>query len=309
MELKFLTYNLAMLPFFIGIAKRERAKAFVEEIRNHHDYDILCLQEIFDERIRKQLKRDLKDKYPYMVEKSSDHDIFNEDSGMFFASKFPILRHTYREFYAKSSGKWDALVDKGIFVACLKLGAGKNRQILHIYNAHLQSTESEYKTREKQLSQVRTFIEKALKTEMGKKKKLKVSAVLLGDFNVVGDKSDEYKRMMSLLGYPIDLYRNLNPDSEGYTWNSKENLFINHHDKDDIDMQRLDYIFTFNSIPYADDNRETEEINGVECISCGLFIPKKSGIPDLPGAIFQCAWLRSRPSAGPRPGSPQWYRV
>ena len=47
-------------------------------------------------------------------------------------------------------------------------------------------------------------------------------------------------------------------------------------------MQRLDYIFTFNRIPYADDNRETEEIDSIVCKSCDLFIPKKSGISHLP---------------------------
>jgi endonuclease/exonuclease/phosphatase family metal-dependent hydrolase len=282
MEIRLLTYNLAMLPFFTGIAKRERAKAFVEEIRNHYDFDILCLQEIFDEKIREQVKNDLQDTYPYIVEKSSDHDILNEDSGMFFASKFPILRHTYREFHATSSGTWDSLVDKGLFIACLELGAGDNRQILHVYNAHLQSTESEYKTRESQLAQIRRFIERALKTERQKSNPLKVSAVLLGDFNVVGDNSDEYKRMMSLLGYPIDLYRIKNPDTEGYTWNSEKNLFIKYDDAHDRDMQRLDYIFTFTRIPYADDNRETEEIDSIECKSCDLFIPKKSGLPDFP---------------------------
>lgn len=282
MEIRLLTYNLAMLPFYSGIAKKERAKAFIDEIQNHRHYDILCLQEIFDEKSRKYLKNNLRDKYPYMVEKSSDHEILNLNSGMFFASKFPILRYTFREFHAKSLGTWDAMVDKGIFIACLGLGADNNQQILHIYNTHLQSTESEYKTREKQLSQVRRFIEKALKTERENNKKSKVCAVLLGDFNVVGDKSDEYKRMMSMLGYPIDLYRERNPCAEGYTWNSKENLFIKYDDARDRDMQRLDYIFTFNRIPYADDNRETEEINSIECKSCNLFIPKKIVVPDLP---------------------------
>jgi endonuclease/exonuclease/phosphatase family metal-dependent hydrolase len=282
MEIRLLTYNLAMLPLFTGIAKKERARAFINEICNHRHYDILCLQEIFDEEIRQQLVNGLKDRYPYMVEKSSDHDIFNEDSGLFFASRFPILRHTYREFYAKSIGTWDALVDKGLFIACLKLGTDDNQRILHIYNAHLQSDKPGYKTRKSQLAQVRRFVEKALKTERQKSKPLKVSAVLLGDFNVIGDKSREYKRMMSLLGYPIDLYRKLNPDAEGYTWNSKENLFLKYDDAHDRDMQRLDYIFTFNRIPYADDNREKHQINGIECKSCDLFIPKKSGLPDLP---------------------------
>ena len=282
MEIRLLTYNLAMLPFFLGTAKEERARAFINEIRDHRHYDILCLQEIFDEKIREQLGNGLKDRYPYMVEKSGDHDILNEDSGLFFASKFPILRHTYREFYAKSSGTWDALVDKGLFIACLKLGRDDNQQILHIYNAHLQSDEPGYKTRKSQLAQVRRFVEKALKTEKEKSKPLKVSAVLLGDFNVVGDKSREYKRMMRLLGCPIDLYRKLNPDAEGHTWNSQENLFIKCTDAHDSDMQRLDYIFTYNRIPYAEDNREPDELNGIECKSCDLFIPKKSGLPDLP---------------------------
>lgn len=282
MEIKLLTYNLAILPFFTGTAIEERTRAFVDEIRNHRDYDILCLQEIFVDKIREQLKNDLKDKYPYIVEKSGDHDILNINSGMFFASKFPILRHTYREFYSKSNGTWDAIVDKGIFVACIQLGTGDKRQILHVYNAHLQSTESEYKTREKQLAQVRQFVEKALKTEKDNSNPLKVSAVLLGDLNVTGDSSDEYNRMMSLLGYPLDLYRTLNPHTEGYTWNSKENLFLAYNDEDDRDMQRLDYIFAFTSIPYADDNRKSEKINEIKCIACDLFKPKGSGIPDLP---------------------------
>jgi endonuclease/exonuclease/phosphatase family metal-dependent hydrolase len=282
MEIRLLTYNLAMLPFFTGTAKSERAKAFVEDIRNHHDFDILCLQEIFDEKIREQLGYDLQEKYPYRVEKSSDHDILNLNSGMFFASKFPILRHTFREFQAKSMDTWDAMVDKGIFVACLELVPGDYRHILHVYNAHLQSTESHYKSRGKQLIQVRTFIEKALKTEKENHKKSKISAVLLGDFNVVGDNHGEYKRMMSRLGYPTDLYRKLNPTAEGYTWNSKDNLFLIHHDQDDRDVQRLDYIFIFNHIPYADDNCGIEKLNGIEGKSCDLYIPKKSGLPDLP---------------------------
>lgn len=281
MEIRLLTYNLAMLPFFSGTAKKERTKAFIKEILDYRHYDILCLQEIFDEKIRDQMKHGLQDKYPYIVEKSSDHEILNINSGIFFASKFPILRHTFREFYAKSIGTWDAMVDKGIFVACLELGAGDNPHILHVYNVHLQSTESEYRTREKQLSQMRKFIETALKTEKENNKKSKLSAVLSGDFNVVGDKRDEYKRMMSLLGYPVDLYRKLNPGTEGYTWNSTENLFLKHNDPHDRDMQRLDFIFTFNNIPYADDNRETNQLNGIECKSCNLFMPKKSGLPDL----------------------------
>jgi len=271
-----------MLPHLAGKAKRERASAFVEKIKNRYRFDIICLQEVFDETVRHRLCEGLKDIYPGIVDKASDNEIFNEDSGLFFASKFPVLRHTYREFYASQPWTFDAVVDKGLFVACLKLGSGKEERILHVYNTHLQSTLTYSRTREKQLTQLRFFIERALKTEKKNNPAKKISALLVGDFNVVGDKSGEYKRMMSLLGSPIDLFRKFNPDSDGFTWNSKDNLFLKNRDENDHDIERLDYIFTFNSIPLADDNRMVEKIDPVNCLSCNLFKPKVSGLPDLP---------------------------
>jgi len=271
-----------MLPFLAGKDKKERAAAFLETIKNRQPYDIMCLQEVFDESVRRQLSAGLADMFPYIIAKAGDNDIFNEDSGLFFASRFPILRHTFREFYVSQPWTFDAGVDKGLFIACLQLPGGNEERILHVYNTHLQSTLTYNRTREKQLAQLRLFIERALKTEKMNNPEKKVSALLMGDFNVVGDKSGEYKRMMSLLGSPIDLFRKLNPNDDGYTWNSKENLFLRYRDENDHDMERLDYILTFNGIPLADDNRQVEAIDPLTCKSCGLFKPKASGMPGLP---------------------------
>ncbi len=272
-----------MLPFLAGKAKKERASAFIDEIRHNRQYDIICLQEVFDEGIRRKLTDGLKPDYPYIVEKASDFDIFNEDSGLFFASKLPILRHTFREFHAKQWGTFDADVDKGVFIACLQLGNEETPHLLHVYNTHLQSTVSYHQVRQKQLSQLRSFIERALKTEKNNNPSLKFSVLLLGDLNVVGDTDGEYKRMMSLLGYPIDLYRKLNAYDEGFTWNSKENVLLQYNNRNDHDLERLDYIFTFNCMPDEDDHCRAEYLYPLRCRSCDLFKPKASNIADITG--------------------------
>lgn len=271
MKLKFLTYNIAMLPSLLGDFKDERASEFINLIsKTSPAYDFICLQEVFDEDIRGFLKKKLQPMYPHIIEKSSDHDLLNEDSGLFFASKYPILSHTFREYNAKQFLTGDWISDKGILIARIELGQNENKQILHIYVTHLQSTEAFYKVREKQLTQLRQTIIKALETERKKEITWPVCAVLVGDFNVIGG-SEEYKRMMSLLGYPRDLFSEKHPEDFGYTWNSHENLYIRYNTEDDHDMQRLDYILTFNSIPYADDNcEEIIPLRKVECDTCNL---------------------------------------
>jgi endonuclease/exonuclease/phosphatase family metal-dependent hydrolase len=267
-----------------------RVAEFARFILKKPSYDIICIQEIFHEDTREQLKNSLEAEYPFIVEKSSDHDILNEDSGLFFASRFPILRHTYREFDSHSLLSWDRWVDKGIFIAALDIGSEDETRVFHVYNTHLQSTISEGDTRKKQLTQVRKLVYKALETECSACDPSQLNAVLLGDFNVVGDSCEEYKTMLALLGYPRDLYREKNPRKDGYTWDSKHNKFINFLDKDDTDMQRLDYIFAFNTLPIADDNSKIESIGQIECLSCGLVklrasqkignLPKKIDLSD-----------------------------
>lgn len=287
MKIRFLTYNLAMLPSPLGTAKEERAEEFVKKIRKKPVYDIIGLQEIFAEEIRDYLTRHLQENYPYIVGKSGSPNPLNQDSGLFFASKFPILRHTFQEFNDKSLLTPDKIADKGILATRFEFGPAADAAdatILRVFLTHLQSRESEFKTREKQLAQLRRFI--AQSTTPGKKRKnpAKCYTILLGDFNVIGDNGEEYKKMLDLLDYPIDLCREKNPKQKCYTWNSQKNLFLKNVYKDDKDMQRLDYIFTYDHIPYAHKQHETVKLGKVVCHSCGIFKPKSSGNPgEFPG--------------------------
>ncbi len=112
---------------------------------------------------------------------------------------------------------------------------------------------------------------------------LKRSVILAGDFNVVGD-NGRYEDMLSLLGNPRDLYREINRAAKGYTWNARNNRYLRDNNKKDRDRQRLDYIMAFDHAPYADKNCkriDEDQLNDIVCSSCKLVIPKASGINSL----------------------------
>ncbi len=294
MKIRFLTYNLAMLPDPLGVAKEKRAETFVNQIIKNPVYDIIGLQEIFDEEIRHYLFLHLKEKYPYIVKKSASFNPLNQDSGLFFASKFPILRHTFREFHDKSLFTSDVIAEKGILVTHFAFASPTNdadstnaadASILRVFLTHLQSNKPDFKTREKQLSQLRRFIVNSLTREKKQKHPGKIYTVLLGDFNVIGDYDNEYQKMLTLLDYPRDLFREKNPQRKGFTWNSQENLFLQNVHIGDNDMQRLDYIFTYDHIPYLHKPQQLEALNlgKVACFFCDTFEPRFAAKPgDLP---------------------------
>lgn len=291
MKIRILTYNLAMLPAPLGKAKEKRAEEFINKIIKNPIYDIIGLQEIFAEEIRDYLTTHLQDHYPHIIGKSGSSNPLFQDSGLFFASKFPILRHRFREFHDKSLLTSDVIAEKGILATCFEIGSITNcaditgAATLRIFLTHLQSTESEIKTREKQLAQLRGLITNSLAQETKKKDPGKTYTILLGDFNVIGDYDEEYKKMLELLDYPRDLFRENNPKMKGFTWNSQENLFLQKIHEGDNDMQRLDYIFAYDHIPYSHrhEQHETVKLGKVACLSCAIFKPKLAeNTGDLP---------------------------
>ncbi|MGE5343524.1 MAG: sphingomyelin phosphodiesterase [Candidatus Omnitrophota bacterium] len=281
MKIKILSYNFAMLPGFVGKEKKERVGLLAAQIIHQNPpYDVICLLEIFDEEIRRYLVDHFGKEYPYILAKC-DRDILNQDSGMFLASRHRIIDHSYEEFDAKEYFSTDGLADKGILNACIELNAdNQQRQILHVYLTHLQATgifpPSHYgPIREKQLTQIRTFMEKRLQKGCQTHDPANLSAILLGDFNIE-DNSDEYHHMMGILGSPIDLFPSLNPGKDGNTWNTKTNRFVTVRAGSDPDIQRLDYIFTFDTIPGVSGKVSGAKMACPVYQSCDLFTPLAS---------------------------------
>ncbi|MCC6528344.1 MAG: sphingomyelin phosphodiesterase, partial [Polyangiaceae bacterium] len=214
-------------------------------------YHVVCLQEVFDEDVRAIFARELRSAYPHQVARCSDGDVFNDDSGLFFATSLPIRRHRFHEFDAKEPFTGDAFVDKGIFGARLELGPIAPGVSLCVFNTHLQSTEAHDATRARQLAEVRQFVG----AELGRCQLESTCAVLAGDLNVVGDSSAEYRSMLRRLDGAHDVFREAHPDAAlvpGYTWNGRDNL--NMIPASDADTQRLDYVLAFGAIPVAADD-------------------------------------------------------
>jgi endonuclease/exonuclease/phosphatase family metal-dependent hydrolase len=226
-------------------------------------YDVICLQEVFDEEAREVFDNGLKRRFPHRVAKVHDGDIFNEDSGLFFASRYPIKaagKATRYEEFQDTGGPFtaDFWADKGLFGARLDLTALSPGLTLCVFSTHLQSDyhEGEYEeVRRSQIQQIRHAISRAL---LRVHRPDNTVVLLMGDFNVVGEfmerdllhPTQEYRRMLTLLGYARDLFREKCPNDPGYTWDARENT--NMIPPGDGDRQRLDYVLTFNAIPPLD---------------------------------------------------------
>ena len=279
-QLRILTCNIEMLPTPLGDDKenKPRAEKICEKL-NEGDYDIICLQELFDEDMRDIFADKLEDKYHNQIKKADAGNIFRQDSGLFIASKHNfIIQDTlyyFEPFY--SCGTSDCLAEKGILAVRFDLGDIRRKFELIIYNTHLQSDQQFVgEFREVRFSQMQQ-IRKLLQRSMGKiyvPLRDDTAALLLGDTNIPGD-SAECDEFLKTLEYGRDLYRKVREKDEedtddeehsegmeetkdeentddildwhGYTWDYQLNK--NMIPSTDRDRLRLDYIIALEHIP------------------------------------------------------------
>ena len=232
-------------------------------------YDIICLQEVFNEGIRKQLREALlRIGRPYHIIDKAESNIQTrlEDSGLFFATSLApetfSTRPTWHEFNSFLSPSFrglnkdnpDSMAEKGVYAAALNVMG----QTLWVFNLHLQSTHSlkSYITyqhiRSHQLKQTWHTISRLITVE-GKPNDIPPVALLLGDFNFDGllsnvQHTSEYKNVMKSLYQPIDYAVEKNQGSEP-TWNNEENPIAKRCYPLKQAPKRLDYIFGIRQIP------------------------------------------------------------
>jgi len=269
MPIKILTYNTAMLR---GEGKKVRAYDICRRIKEE-DYDIICFQEVFDEDIRDEsFVESLKKVYPEssMVIKASDNFLKFEDSGLFFASKFSMSSWDFMS-YTYSALTADIFADKGLMGCRLDISSVYPGQELFVFNSHLQSDYKDRypKIRKEQFRQanegIRNWLFKSRTSGYEN-----TSAILFGDFNVIGAPSKktgedaEYFDMLAALSSPRDLFAEKYPDEPGYTWDDLKNKFKTHK-KSDGYLERLDYALAFDHIPNPDDTAVTVPLKPVIC--------------------------------------------
>jgi endonuclease/exonuclease/phosphatase family metal-dependent hydrolase len=181
----------------------------------HYAPEILLLQELFDADWSNELQARLD--YPYLVSAECIH------SGLIVLSKLPPERSEIYRMKAKSpfESYWRYALWAELRLAGHPLG---------VFNTHLSWELQDDATRQAQVEELWSFIEKH-RADGG-------FTVVAGDFNCTPD-SPAMTWLISHSGF-IDTYRVLHPDAAGFTW-SNRNLFAQKH-RPVLPERRIDYV-------------------------------------------------------------------
>lgn len=171
-SLKILSWNIQMLPRGVkGNNKAKRARIIAEELKQR-DYDVVVFQELFYQRSRKILTRQLQEKYPHQTQVLNKKSVsFKTNGGVLILSKHPII-DTREITYRQKSGP-DRLSRKGALLATLHV-RGKQVQVI---GTHLQA----FGKKEIMYSQYQQLHDELLKPSL----LLGVPQIICGDFNTL----------------------------------------------------------------------------------------------------------------------------
>lgn len=213
-----LAYNTFLRPHLVGLwdKKAERLPTIIQAAAA---YDIVGLSEVFDDKLRAELRAKLLVSHPYAVEPPTDPYGIREDGGVFLLSRYPI-EFSEKWIYQVGFGA-DALSVKGVLYARIRIGA----QPLDIVLTHAQAGGEHANFRLRQFQELARFAARFERAD--------IPQIVLGDLNVVAE-SEEYESMLGVFGMPWDIYRNLNGDA-GFTCNGVDNPLVGNQERERID--------------------------------------------------------------------------
>jgi endonuclease/exonuclease/phosphatase family metal-dependent hydrolase len=208
-----LTYNVALLPWVAAQTRQADRAALMA--RHLVGYDVVVLQELFDDRLALPLLRELEAAYPYRGERVGRDGArglpWRQDGGVVILSRWPIEREAQMTFDGVCSGS-DCLADKGVaYVAVVK---GDRRY--HVFGTHAQSIHGfdVARVRAAQFALMRAFVDaQAIPADE--------PVILAGDFNVDAY-TPELDDMLARL-------RAVRPPIRGagrFTWDAAENGWV-----------------------------------------------------------------------------------
>lgn len=219
-----LAYNIFMLTPPIGNSDQSTRAAIIPQ--HVQGYDAIIISEAFYNSARTTLQNGLSVEYPYITA-VVDNGIFNDDGGVFIASRFPIDTST-QIVYNDCNGS-DCLAAKGVMYAKInKLG-----KIYHLFGTHTQAwnTASDVATRILQFEQLDNFIQ-SLNIPSDE------AVIIGGDLNVdmIANNLNEYNGMLDSLHLMQPIYT-----GHPYTYDPDISYYAS-----GTDYEFLDYVMTKN---------------------------------------------------------------
>jgi phospholipase C len=185
-RIKILSWNIYMLPGFLGAGKLQRSEAIGRLLANS-EYTVLVFQEAFHAPARKRIRQQLKAAYPYEAGPANAKSFsFRTNSGLWIWSKFPIV--SQQEIVFENRYGVDALSRKGALLVELDI-RGQRMQVIA---THLQNAGS---ARFKE-GQCKELFDKLLKNFQ----RPGIPQVICGDFNIDRyEAEDTYRKMLTTL--------------------------------------------------------------------------------------------------------------
>ena len=240
--LKILTWNIWMMPsiriwkiniYTLESPKNEKRAAAVADELLAKDFDILCLEKVFDGEAREVLANKLASRYPFQYGPLNAQCSLTINGGVCIFSKLPLCLNKEIEF--RDSAGWERLSRKG---AMLLTGTFQNRKF-HLIATHLEGEEGPEPTpeheavREKQMAQIKADLIDELETN--------VPIFLCGDFCTPRRDEQNTLRDSASYDYMIKTFGCENGVSDRITLN--DNLWRNDLATDDTGrIDEMDYI-------------------------------------------------------------------
>lgn len=185
-KIKILSWNIYMLPGFLGHGKKPRAEA-IGQLLASSDYDVIVFQEAFHGPSRKILSRLLQPAFPYQAGPANQKPLsLKTNSGIWIFSKYPIEK-SYSMIFKTRYGI-DAFSRKGALLAEIRI----DHQPIQIVGTHLQNAGSDWR----RYSLCVELYNRLMLTH----KQLGVPQIVCGDFNIDRNRSSEgYAYMLQIL--------------------------------------------------------------------------------------------------------------
>lgn len=221
-----LSWNIYMLPGFLGYGKIERAEAISNVLANSQ-YDVIVFQEAFHRSARNKINALLKSIYPFQAGPANKLRFsMRTNSGVWILSKYPIQLTDAIEFKTRSG--IDAMSRKGALLVEL-LVHGKSIQII---GTHLQNSGNE----DLRKSQCVELYDRLLR----KHQRAGIPQIVCGDFNIDRHRAKEsYNTMLQTLRVQDE-----EPTPGSYSYDRVENdLQI----EKGVHRDLIDYILTRNN--------------------------------------------------------------
>lgn len=226
-SLHLVTYNTYMRPTSLFINGQNVRTPYLTEWLRGKNYDVILFNEMFDDDIRIKAINQLKGEFPHYTRIVGTDRGIEQDGGVFFMSRWPIVTQDQRT-YGRVSGGSDSMADKGVGYVCID----KQGKKYHIFGSHTQSTRSkgdypaDANWRRQQFGIIRQFVD-------SKNIPATEPVIIGGDLNVDRNNGGEYASMVSLLDVIAPMY-----NGHGATWDPSINLCA-----DAGTPEYLDYLF------------------------------------------------------------------